>query len=238
MKRILLTATSLSLAGLGCGTAAVAPNVTTAQPPSTVIPAKVAIDLPEAKAAKTLTMREPGDYVTYRFSGSYRNAPVSLTRQVVERSDDRIVVDVTIDDGPLQHRLRLRVADDGELLSVAKLEGTVQRPFGILAYEMLMNEITLSADDNAGMVDSSNATLDIAGVPLAVTLTTYRVRVGEQDAILKTAVADQISFGDVGGEIRTVEGELLYQAEIVDIGHGEHGIASFDDEDLYYDQDE
>lgn len=229
MKRIVVLVSSLSVLGLACARPPVAPAVTLAKPEVV----RTSNALPVERLEQDLSLRKSGDYVVYRFSGSYRDSPVTMTQQVVAVRDGKSVLDLTIDDGGAHVRLRMRLDGDGNLLSVAELEGTVQRPFGVQAYEQMMNEIMLSADDNSGLMSSDETIVDVAGVPLAVTSTEYRVRVGAHDAIMKTMAADDFAWGDIGGEIRTLDGKLLYKAEIIELGSERSTIAVHGEEDLY-----
>lgn len=178
--------------------------------------------------------------MVYRFSGSYREAPVTLTQRVVAREHGYLVVDVTIAERGAQERLRLRIGDSGarkgELVSVAKLEGDVQVPFGVNAYGQLMNDIVLSADENTGLVDASTAVVDVGGNALYCDVTKYRVRVGAHDALMTTLSSEQFDWGHVGGEISTQEGKLLYKAEIVELGtsNGRH-VAAQEGLEIYED---
>ncbi len=229
MKRIVVLLSSLSVFGLGCAPSAVAPAVTLATPE--VVTTSNA--LPVGGVERDLSLRKRGDYVVYRFSGSYRDNPVTMTQQVLWVRDGKSVLDLIIDDGRAQVRLRMRLDEDNNVMSVAKLEGSVQRPFGVQAYEQMMNEIMLSADENSGLVTSDENIVDVAGVPLAVTESQYRVRVGAHDAIMKTMSADGFAWGDVGGEIRTMDGKVLYKAEIIELGSERNALAAHGEEDLY-----
>ena len=214
---------------MGCGSASVAPRVSTAN--ADYVP-EVAFfeDAPEV-------LHQAGDFVVFRFSGSYRDTPVVMRQRVVEQQGELIVVDMEVDDGEL-HRMRLRMRIDGELVSVATLHGDVQKPFGLQAYEALMSRIMLSADENIGEVARSEETVNVAGMPLAVTSRSYRVKIGEREAIMKTTSADGFAWGDVGGEVRAMDGELLYKAEIVDLGHDNvQPVAYQEDGDVYDDYD-
>jgi hypothetical protein len=231
MKRFLLVAT-LSTFAFGCGTRAMVPRVTTAK---AEVDEKVALELPDADDYPALTRaRQIGDYVVYRFTGSYREAPVEVTHTVVDRDDEILVVDVNIEDRGAQERLRMRIAEDGDIISVARWEGNVLRPFGIHAFENLMSQLTLAADENLGLIAEGKDRLDVAGEPVDATISRYRVRVGAHDAVLVTASAPGYRWGDVGGEIRTDAGKVLYKAEIVEAGRvTENGIAAQEEGDVY-----
>jgi hypothetical protein len=123
---------------------------------------------------------------------------------------------------------------DGDVISVAKLEGTIMRPFGRMAYEQLMNELMLIADENDGLITESESVQDVAGRTLAVTTSAYKVRVGAHDAVMKTVAAPGFVWGDVGGEIKALDGKILYKAEIVELGSDRESMAAaYDETDLY-----
>jgi hypothetical protein len=245
MKRTLVAASTIALLSLGCGHTT-APGV--AAPPSPVAAKpQLEVALPRAKttappASPGLSLSEPGDFVVYRFSGSYREAPVTLTQRVVGRENGLFILDVTIDREGGQQRLRLRIGAEGErqgeLVSVAELEGSVQRPFGVAAYEQLMNDIVLGADENVDQVSRADVTIDVAGHPVACTKTTYRVRVGAHEAYMTTISSPQFPWGHLGGDISTIDGKVLYKAEIVDAGDARrdgHVAAQEDEPEIYED---
>lgn len=240
MKRALV-ASAISLFAIGCGHPAVKPATSSvpvhAQPKvDVVLPATA----PAATARTPSRMREPGDFVVYRFSGSYRESPVTLTQQVVSREHGYLIVDVTVDERGARQLLRLRIAEGGErkgeLVSVARLEGKVQVPFGVAAYGQLMNEIVLSADENAGLVDATTMLVNVDGDDLYCDVTAYRVRVGAHEAVMTTVSSEEFKWGHVGGEIATSDGKLLYKAEIVDIGaNANNQVAAQEDIEIYED---
>ena len=49
--------------------------------------------------------------------------------------------------------------------------------------------------------------------------TSFRVRVGKKHATLRTLESPTFAWGDLGGEITTDAGKVLYKAEVVDAGH-------------------
>ncbi len=241
--KLFLAASSIALLTMGCGQPVMKPSV---HPPAQVSERqKVDVTLPSqsevAKERKTsVRMREPGDFVVYRFSGSYRETPLLLTQQVVGYEHGYLLVDVTVDDAGAQQRLRLRMGDTGErkgeLISVARFEGSVQVPFGVVAFGQLMNEIMLSADENQGLVDATRMVVDVAGQELFCDVSSFRVRVGAHEAVLTTVSSDDFAWGHVAGEIATPDGSVLYKAEIVDIGGGANGqVATQEDIEIYED---
>ncbi|MBW2456134.1 MAG: hypothetical protein JRI68_16565 [Deltaproteobacteria bacterium] len=227
MKSTLLTVASLSIFAVGCGHSLMQPKMA---PPEAVEAA--AVEQPvdviasdgggDTQADHHRPLQHPGDYVVHRFSGSYRDGPVTMTQRLVSRATGDLIIDVTIDDGKTEQKLRLRIDDTdvagGELISVAKLDGNVQLPFGVARYEQLMDEITLTADENLNVIGSSGVTVDVGSTRIACTKTAYQVRVGEDEAVMETLSSDGFAWGDVGGQISTTDGKILYKAEILDIG--------------------
>jgi hypothetical protein len=167
--------------------------------------------------------RKPGDFVVYRFSGSFRKTPLTLTQRVIERSGSILTLDVTTEAGNVKRELRVKINDaadaKNEVLSVARLEGGVEKPASLDAYDALMAEATLAADQNEAFLGTEDVLVDIGGAPLPCHKASYRVRVGKKQATLNTLSSDGFAWGDIGGEITAAGGKLLYRAEVVDAGH-------------------
>jgi uncharacterized iron-regulated membrane protein len=240
MKRIFLSLPVLSLVWIGCSHQAVMkPEVAEATHSKAVA---LIGDGQHAEPPALSHGRQPGDFVVYRFSGSYRSHPVTVTERVVARDGDHLLVDVDVAKGGEQQLLRLRVGDgerQGDVVSVAKREGNVLKPYGVAAYEKLMNDIVLSADSNEGEIGATGVLVDVGNGELSGTRTSYKVRVGAHEAIMSSVAAEGFAWGDVSAEIRTEDGKLLYQAEVIDMGGpgtGDDVIAvQYDDELDAYD---
>ena len=185
------------------------------------------VEKPVAKAQPTenesAPMRIPGDFAVYRISGSYRESPVSITQRVVAHSAGVIILDMTIDEGGASEQLRLRVDDTpehrGELLSVAKMEGGMLKPFGVAAYEQRMSEIVPAADDNEGEIGTSPEVLKVGATPIACTRIEYRVRIGAHRAVMSTLSAQGMSTMNLGGKVVSDDGTVIYQAQLVELGN-------------------
>ncbi len=234
MNRTAFILSSLSLLAIGCARPALQPQISSAAHGTAFN-----VVLPQADAAEyaeaSLGFDAPGSYVVYRLSGSYRDGPVTITQRLVAQSEDRTVIDVTIDESGNQQRLRLRLTLGGEIVSVARLEGEVQRPYGVIAYEQLMAGLMLAADENQGMLGSTGVTVNVNGAELAATKTSYNVRVGAHQAVMSTYAVENFPWGHIGGEIATLDGQVLYKAEVIDIGNEllDASLAVHHDDDLY-----
>jgi hypothetical protein len=239
MKRIVLPASIMAIS-MGCTHAPATVQVESAAAQTQVEQDRVAIALPASaeneKKTPSISLREPGDFVVYRLSGTYRKEPITLTHRVLEKDGDATMMDMTIDEGAKQERMRLRIVA-GEVVAAARLEGKVMVPFGVAAYEKRMAELVPAADENEGLIESSNDTLEVHGHKVACTRATYVVRVGIHQALMTTLASADFGWGHLGGEIMTSDGKTLYKAEVVDLGNApiDGWIAQHDDE--IYDDD-
>ena len=167
---------------------------------------------------------QPGDYVVYRFSGTFRKtaAPLVLTQRVLGRDGGVVALEVTLEDGAKQETLRIRKdATPGsadEVLDVTRIEAGIAHAASIGAYEALMAKTVVAADQNEGQVGAEDATVQLGSKTLRCKKTSYRVRVGKQEATMRTLESAAFPWGDVGGDITTEGGVLLYRAEVMDAG--------------------
>jgi hypothetical protein len=241
MNRTLLTLAMASLLATGCA-GAHAPTAATPASARTETPAAAA-EATTAKAepapaadataseAETTGARKAGDFIVYRFTGSFRKAPLTLTERVIERRGAMLTVDIIAEEGESKRQLRVKIneasAVKNDVVAVSVIEGGVEKEVGIEAYEALLADTSLAADENEAMLGAEDAMLDIGGAPLPVRKTSYRVRVGKKAATLRTVESEGFAWGDLGGEITAGNGKVLYRAEVVELGHSDgKGVAT------------
>jgi hypothetical protein len=236
MNRILLSLATVSLFAIGCGRAAIttAPSSPEEARPESVAKTEAtnaASSAPsdDAKADAT-PARKVGDFVVYRFSGSFRKAPLTLTERVLSRSGTEILVAITADDGKTKRELRVRFNDApgarNEVLGVAKMDHGVEKAASIQAYEALMAETTVAADANEAVLGSEDVKVDLGKSTTVAKKTSYRVRLGKKHATLQTLESAEFAWGDVGGDITGENGAVIYQAKVVEVGHADAPAAS------------
>lgn len=242
MNRILLTLATASLFVVGCGKAALDQEALSPTPALTAKadakgaeakPAEEKADAEKADvgaaealaAAPAHAARMPGDFVVYRFSGSFRKTPLTLSEKVIARNGSIVTIDLALKDGDKKEELRVKIDEASpsrnEVVSVARLEGGAEKPATLEAYEKLMTRTTLSADQNEALVGTEDVTVDVGGAAVPAKRTTYRVRVGKKEATLRTLESAAFAWGDVGGEITAANGKVLYKAEVIEAGHGD-----------------
>ena len=171
----------------------------------------------------TSAAQKAGDFVVYRFTGTFRKKALTLTERVVEVKGALATVDLTFDDGAKKRTLRVRFNHTPgaahEVLSVARLEGGVEKPATIDAYEAMMADTILAADENESTLGTESVTLAVGGKNLDCKKTSYRVLVGKKKATMSALTSDGFAWGDVGGEIKSDDGKVMYKAEVIDAGN-------------------
>lgn len=225
MHRLLLALALI--APTGCTTARERPALTPVPPAPVEAKADLAVEAPAAGAQADLatpsTKRMPGDFVVYRFSGSFREAPLTLTQKVVDRRGSVVTVDVSLKEGDAAREMRVKV-DEGsrnDIVSVALLEGGIEKPATLDAYEALLARTIVAADQNEALLRTEDVSVYLGGVSVAAKRLTYQVRIGKKTATLRTLESADFSWGDVGGDILLPNGKVLYRAEVVDAGRDE-----------------
>jgi hypothetical protein len=180
---------------------------------------------PAPPAATELDPRlQTGDFVVYRFSGSFRKAPtaLTLTERVLGREGGVLALEIVLDDGAKKQTLRLRKDSTPgaarEVFDVVRIEAGTEHPSTVEAYEAMMAKTVLAADQNEEQLGTEATNVLLGGKTLPCKKTSYRVRVGKHIATMSTVASDAFPWGDVAGDITTLEGQVLYRVEVVDAG--------------------
>jgi hypothetical protein len=233
MNSTLLCVALVSTLAIGCGRAAVTGRAPSAAPAKIAKTAAIkpieekAADLAEATAPAEVKApaRAVGDFIVHRFSGSFRDAPLTLTQRVIAREGDVLVIDMTLDEGSSRQTLRVRMDDSpakrGDVVRVSRMVEGLEKEASIELFEEMMAKTALAADQNEEVLGSEDLTVDVGGTPMAAQKTSFRVRLGKVQATLKTVQSDRFAWGDLGGEITTASGDVIYRAELVEAGNGD-----------------
>jgi hypothetical protein len=168
-----------------------------------------------------------GDYVVYRFSGSFLKAPaapLTLTERVLGRDGAVVSLELVLDDGRKQETLRIRkdatAGSAEEVFDVTRVEAGIARSSTVDAYAALMAKTVLAADANEAELGTETTNVHVGDKTLRCKKTSYRVRVGKHEATMSTVESDAFPWGDVAGDITTVDGQVLYRVEVVEAGSG------------------
>ncbi|HTJ80955.1 MAG TPA: hypothetical protein VL400_04505 [Polyangiaceae bacterium] len=242
MNRVLFALPVLSFLAVGCAAAIPAPEVSDPDSPEHAMPSEVdqdtsapmsdASEKPSTSESERADVREPGDYVTFAFSGDYRKDKITLTERVVAKDASSITVDFAFKSAGEAETLRVKTATAGskrgEVLAVEKVakDGSTT-PATRDAFEAKMAETVAVADSNDALVDEKATTLKVGSLEVPVTEATYRVRVGKKTGTLRTLTSEAFAWGDAGGSIVTADGKTIYKAELLEMG-GDKRSASLD----------
>jgi hypothetical protein len=219
MKRIVVAALSLAaFAASGCAS-------TPRSAPS------LGIDLAQARAPKkwdpngieaTLDPRKPGDFVVFRISGSFRDSVATLTERIVEREGAIVVIDYTlIEPGRAPETLRVSYDLVSDVFDVVVITKHGPRPAPAGAYELMRAKTMLTADGNDGLLYVEPITLALEGRPLLAERASWLISIGTEKATLRVTDSEAFAWGTLEGEIRTMDGHVVYRAELLEMGESD-----------------
>ncbi len=114
-----------------------------------------------------------------------------------------------------------------EILSVARLVEGKEEITSRAEFEALIAKVTFVPDSNEGYVDRTLGTCLVGPSELDCETKSYRVMVGDREANLDITRSDRLPGRDLGGEITTDDGKIIYRAELLEAGHDESGDTSF-----------
>jgi hypothetical protein len=164
--------------------------------------------------------RKIGDFTVHRFSGSYQKSPLTMTEEVVAKEGALWVIDYTLEDQSGTTKLRVRFDPNTDaVVQVAKLDDGVETNAAIATYEQMVERTSFAADSNDGQVASVHGTCLIGPNELECETKSYKVWVGEREAVLNVSHSDSVPNGDVSGDITASDGTLIYRSELVEMGN-------------------
>jgi hypothetical protein len=177
--------------------------------------------------------RGPGDFVVYRFSGSYRKKPLLLREEVVARDGGLFVIDYTTMEGKtagetLRVHFNAGIGAKVEVLEVARMVDGKESPALPADFDAMMGKTILAVDDNEATTAIVSLDVEVGGAKLACEQTSYKVRVGGAAATMIVTQSKDFPWGDVGAEIVTKSGDVLYRAEVLSAGRAEKDEATSD----------
>jgi hypothetical protein len=183
----------------------------------------------EARAA-TAPMQKPGDYVVYRFSGSFRKAPLTLTERVLEAKRGSLRLELVFENGKTKRVVRATYDRTPgavrEIVDATRVDTQgAEHPMTGDEIESMMAETALAADANEASLGTESVTVDLGGQSLKCDKASWRVVIGKHKAIMTALTSDAFPWSDVGGEIKTDDGKVLYHAEVVDTGSSAPAVA-------------
>lgn len=196
-------------------------------------------------AVKTsgLAERHVGDFVVFRFSGAFRKGTITLTEKVVAKEGSVLVVDHTMvetvsspkgvitKEQTLRAKIDTTVGSRGEVFGVQKIEKGVSTPAEVADWEAMMAKTVMAVDANEQTYGTEEVDVKVGAKAVSADRTVYKVLVGNKAATMTITASDAFAWGDLGGEIVTDDGTVLYRAELVESGHTLAPFVATDDDD-------
>lgn len=167
--------------------------------------------------------RRVGDVFVHRFSGSYRGTPLMLREEVLSLHENVLTVDYVLEEGADSTHLRVQMAARSErILAVFRMRGEEEIPAAVADYERMIEKTLFVPDQNHGVLASKSETCLVGKTELDCDITEYEVSLNDQEAKLSVVRSDDVGR-DVSGEVRAVDGTILYHAELLEMRRGEQG---------------
>lgn len=164
--------------------------------------------------------RHAGDYFVHRFSGSFRQGPLTLIERVIAEEDDKLIVDYTLEDGATDKTLRVTLDRVSEQpLRVVELTESGELEVPVSAYEAMLGQTVFSPDVNEELLEETQRTCLVGPKELDCEVKQYRVFVGDQEAKLTVTESADLPGRDLGGEVTAVDGSVIYRAELLEAGN-------------------
>lgn len=227
-KHIALLST-LSILGVACGGATqhaqIAQTPITSAKASHVVPVMIDTDAYDTPAVRLTSARVAGDYLVREITTA--NKTLVLTERVLSKDGAVAVLEVSFKEGNKADTYRVRVEETAageQTTDVTKVVAGAEHAFGVPAYEALLQKTVPAVQSNDGMLDAEPIVVDVRGKSFAATRTEYKVMIGGKPATM--SVIENKALGDMGGQIATADGKVLYRARIIEIGTAPVGTAS------------
>jgi hypothetical protein len=185
----------------------------------------------EPTAAKDVPalVKNPGDFVVLRYSGSYRKAPVTLTERVISRDGNLLVMELSLAEGKKVQTVRARIDTTGgteQIMDVVRIENGKEHAAPIALYDQMMQKTMPDVDVNEETLGTEDGVADLGGNRVGGKTTRYKVRIAGKSATMSIFHAEGFAWGDVAGEISGKDGKVIYKAEVVEVGNGKSATAS------------
>lgn len=186
---------------------------------------------PAEAPAEAVGRLEPGDSMAYQISARHLPVPIQVSQQVVSRTGERLVVDQTIDDGfvePLELRLRIDESSEGpsRIVSVARLDGGIQLPYGSAAYQQLLTMMGPMIEGEVQPAEAPPTNVELGSAVLECASSGYLVQVDGELAAMTVMDSPEFAWGHVGTKVYDVAGHVLYEAKVVQLGEEHFGSSS------------
>lgn len=174
----------------------------------------------ETATAPVGAERKLGDFQVYQYSGAFSKEPVTLTEQVVAQEEDHVmVVDFVLQQGSRTSALRVRMRPTEEIVRVSRMTADGETDASVADYDALMKKTEFVPDSNDQMLGTEHTACLIGTEQVDCDVTTYGVTVGKKQAKLSITRSAKVPGRDIGGDVVSNDGKVLYSAHLVERGN-------------------
>jgi hypothetical protein len=174
----------------------------------------------EAAPGPVGAARKVGDFHVYQYSGTFSKVPITLTEQVVAKEDGHVlVVDFVLEEGDRMSALRVRMLPTEEVVRVSRITSDGETDAAIADYDALMKKTAFVPDSNDAALGTEHTACLIGSEQVDCDVSTYGVTVGKKQAKLSITRSAKVPGRDIGGDVVSSSGKILYSAHLVERGN-------------------
>lgn len=164
--------------------------------------------------------RKLGDFHVYQYTGAFSKVPVTLTEQVVAQEEDHVlVVDFVLEEGDRMSALRVRMLPTEEIVRVSRITSDGETDSTIADYDAFMKKTAFIPDSNDEALGTEHTACLIGSEQVDCDVTTYGVTIGKKQAKLSITRSAKVPGRDIGGDVVSSDGKVLYSAHLVERGN-------------------
>ena len=178
----------------------------------------------DEKAAEPAPMligaaRKLGDFHVYQYTGTFSKVPITLTEQVIAQEEGHLlVVDFVLEEGDRMSALRVRMLPTEEVVRVSRITSEGETDATMADYDALMKKTAFVPDSNDEALGTEHTACLIGSEQVDCDVTSYGVTIGRKQAKLSITRSTKVPGRDIGGDVVSSDGKVLYSAHLVERG--------------------
>ena len=186
-------------------------------------PKEVLMELPalEGRGFSLEQGRSVGDRKVHEFRGTLQAKPLQLTEEVLAKAGNELALEYTLCQligGRIQacpQRVRVYLSLPSERVQrVERFDGQSFVPGSKADYEQLLAQTLLVSERNLGVIQEERSVCLIGTTEVACKKTRYAILLQGKKAELTITRGSE---GDLSGEVRALDGTVLYHSELVEL---------------------
>lgn len=169
------------------------------------------------KKVASVAVRRVGERTVHRFFGTFTKGSLLLSEEVLFEEGAVLVVEYKLEEGDKVSVLRARRSAEGDrLLGVYRLVGDREEEVDRAELGKLLERITFVPERTEAVLDEFRETCVVGARELDCALKSYQVSLVEGSGTMTIGRSTELGR-DVSGEVRMVDGTLVYRAELIEL---------------------